>query len=87
MEDMPTSPSGLDIALSRFPQSALRLRKLALADQEFRSLCEDLGLACESLARLERQAGMVDRPELDEYRHVIAELEQEISTLLLISDF
>ena len=58
------------------------LRRLALADPGFRELCEDYGLARESLARFEALPDAAERPEVTDYRSVIAELESEIDRFL-----
>jgi hypothetical protein len=74
--------TGLAQAAARFPEAAARLRRLALADPGFRDLCEDYGLARESLARFEARPDAAERPEIREYRSVIAELEGEIDRFL-----
>ena len=74
--------TGLAHAAARFPEAAARLRRLALADPGFRDLCEDYGLAKESLARFEARPDAAERPEITEYRSLIAELECEIDRFL-----
>jgi hypothetical protein len=49
-----------------------------LRDTAFRDLCEDLDAAQASLARMAAVPGPVERPEVAEYRTIIAELEDEI---------
>jgi hypothetical protein len=66
----------------RFPGSANALRRLALSDPEFRGLCEDYALAKESLARFEARPDAAVRPEVGDYRSVIAELEMEFGRFL-----
>ena len=74
--------TGLAQATARFPEAAARLRRLALADPGFRDLCEDYGLARESLARFEARPDAAQRPEVTEYRSIVAELEGEIDRFL-----
>ena len=74
--------TGLAQAAARFPGAAPKLRRLALADPGFRELCEDYGLARESLARFEARPDASQRPEISDYRIVIAELEIEIDRFL-----
>jgi hypothetical protein len=74
--------TGLAQAAARFPEAAARLRRLALADPGFRDLCEDYGLARETLARFEARPDAAQRPEVPEYRSIVAELECEIDRCL-----
>ena len=74
--------TGLAQAAARFPAAAARLRRLALADPGFRELCEEYGLARQSLARFEARPDAAERPEVTDYRSVIAELEGEIDRSL-----
>ncbi len=74
--------TGLAQAAARFPAAAARLRRLALADPGFRELCEEYGLARQSLARFEALPDAAERPEVTDYRSVIAELEGEIDRFL-----
>jgi hypothetical protein len=74
--------AGLSLAVARFPAEAARLRRLALAQREFRELCEEYALARESLARFEARPDAAERSEVGEYRTVIAELEREIDRYL-----
>ena len=74
--------TGLAQAVARFPAAAARLRRLALADPGFRELCEEYGLARQSLARFEALPDAAERPEVTDYRSVIAELEGEIDRSL-----
>jgi hypothetical protein len=69
-------------AVARFPEHAIALRRLVLADPEFRGLCEDYALAQESLARFEARPDAAERPEVPDYRRLIAELEREIGRFL-----
>ena len=48
----------------------------------FREICEEYALAQESLARFEARPDAAERPEIGDYRTVIAELESEIDRFL-----
>lgn len=85
MTDTHASRTDLKHVLERFPEDTLRIRRLFLADATFRSVCEDYGLARDSLARFESFPDAAQRPEVDDYRTVIAELEAEITALLRAS--
>jgi hypothetical protein len=74
--------TGLTQAVDRFPGQAALLRRLVLKDQAFRSLCEDYALARASLAGFEARPDAAERPEVGDYRSVIAELESEIARFL-----
>ncbi len=67
---------------SRFPAEARRLSGLAVRDPRFRELCEEYGLARESLVRFEAMPDAAERPEVPDYRVAIAELESEIGRYL-----
>ena len=77
--------TGLAQAAARFPAAVARLRRLALADPGFRALCEEYGLARQSLARFEALPDAAARPEVTDYRSVIAELEGEIDRSLRVA--
>lgn len=66
----------------RFPTMAPTLRRLALRDPAFRSLCEDYALARASLAAFEARPDADVRPEIADYRSVIDELDAEIARFL-----
>lgn len=74
--------AGLARAVERFPEAAAKLRRLARSDGAFREICEEYALAQESLARFEARPDAADRPEVSDYRTVIAELEGEIDRIL-----
>jgi hypothetical protein len=61
-----------------FPGRTQDILQLSLSDPKFRDLCEDLDDAQASLARMAALSGPVERPEVAEYRTIIAELEDEI---------
>lgn len=72
----------LTSALEAFPDLAPLVRRLFLADRSFRSACEDYRLARESLAAFERLRGGEPRPEVDDYRRVLRELEAEMLQMI-----
>ena len=55
---------------------------LVLSDPPFRGICEEYALAQQSLARFEGRADAAERPEVGDYRRLIAELEAEIGGFL-----
>jgi hypothetical protein len=61
-----------------FPGRTDKVLRLSLHDPAFRSLCEDLADAHDSLARMAAVPGPTERPEVAEYRAIIAELEGEV---------
>ncbi len=82
MADTDIAQFGLARAMTRFPESAARLRRLAVTDPEFLEICEEYGLAQTSLAGFEARPDAAQRPEIGDYRAVIAELESEIDRCL-----
>jgi hypothetical protein len=74
--------AGLAQAVARFPKAAATLRRLALTDPDFREICEEYALARASLAGFQARLDAAERPEIGEYRTVIAELETEIDRLV-----
>lgn len=72
----------LDQTLRRFPDDSEAIRRLFLADPRFRGVCEDYRLATEALAGFLRRADALARPEIEDYRRVMAELESEIASLV-----
>lgn len=61
-----------------FPGRTQEILQLSLRDLAFRGLCEDLADAKASLNRMAALSGQDERPEVAEYRIIIAELEDEI---------
>ena len=82
MADADIAQSGLARAVTRFPEAAAALRRLALNDPEFREISEEYALAQQSLAGFEARLDAAERPEIGDYRTVIAELEGEIDRML-----
>jgi hypothetical protein len=80
MTDIPAARLNLAPVLARFPANALLIRQLVLADQGFRSVCEDYALARETLTRFEALPDAEKKPaEVADYVSVIAALEDEIA--------
>jgi hypothetical protein len=61
-----------------FPARKHELLRLSLSDPVFRDLSEDLSDAHESLAHFLSLSGTEERPEVAEYRAIIADLEAEV---------
>lgn len=70
--------TGLARAVARFPEAAGALRRLALTEPAFCEICEEYALAQQSLAGFEARPDAAERPEIGDYRTLIAELECEI---------
>ena len=51
-------------------------------NREFREICEEYAFAQRSLAGFEARLDAAERPEIGDYRAVIAELENEIDRYL-----
>lgn len=75
----------IDHAILRFPAQGEAIRLAYLQDERFRAICEDLDLALTSLRRFEARPDADLRPEIDEYRTVLRELEEEMREYLGIS--
>jgi hypothetical protein len=74
---------GMAAAIRRFPDWNLEIRRLALSDAGFRSLCDDFGDAEEALARW-RQAPREDGAvRTTEYATLVGELAAEIAGIVL----
>ena len=82
MADADIAQTGLAHAVARYPEAEARLRRLAVTDPEFREICEEYALAQQSLARFQALPDAAERPEIGDYRTVIAELEGEIGRIL-----
>ncbi|WP_353471785.1 hypothetical protein PVT71_10775 [Salipiger sp. H15] len=72
----------VDHAIERFPDHAEAVRRLYLSDERFRAICEDLSLALSSLHHFERHPDAGRRPEIDDFREVLRELEAEMRSHL-----
>ncbi len=70
--------------LRRFPSESARIRQLAQDDEHFRCLLEDYILSRNTL-RQAKQHNPPDQKTAVEYTAILADLEQEIFTILLQS--
>jgi hypothetical protein len=71
----------LSFVLRLFPGAAVAVRRLYLANDEFRCICEDYALACAGFRRLSTTA--TPRPdEIADYRSVMDDLERELFTYI-----
>lgn len=82
MARLDIAQAGLARAVARFPEAETALRRLILTNPEFHDICEEYALAQQSLAGFEAHPEAADRPEIGDYRTVIAELEIEIGRYL-----
>ena len=82
MADADIARMGLAACMARFPGAAATQRRLAVTDPAFGEICEEYGLARQSLAGFEARLDAAERPEIGDYRAVIAELESEIDRFL-----
>jgi hypothetical protein len=74
--------SALSRVAARFPDKALLIRRLFLANDAFRTICEDYALAQDTLVRFENEPDAEHRPEVMDYQSVVSGLESEIAALL-----
>jgi hypothetical protein len=68
--------------IARFPEDHDLIQRLALIDEAFQGMCDEYALAQSSLAWLEARDDGPHNAEVDDYRSVIAELENEIDGVL-----
>lgn len=61
-----------------FPERGDAVSELAMLNETFRSLCEDYGLATETLRLLETRNRPEDVEKMREYRQLLHELEREL---------
>jgi hypothetical protein len=83
MTDREAATDELAQVVGHFPESAPLIRRLFLTDAAFRGVCEDYVLACNTLIRFRSLPDAHQRPEIAEYLSLIADLESEITALLL----
>lgn len=63
-----------------FPERGEAVSELALRSETFRSLCEDYGLAMETLRQMELRNRPQDVEKMHDYRRLLHELERELRT-------
>jgi hypothetical protein len=73
---------GVLAAVRRFPQRSLEIRRLAVSDATFRSLCEDLREAEEALDRWSRLPSEQAVSRRSEYNLLVEELAHEIEGIV-----
>ena len=76
----------VDHVVERFPERKELVRRLYLKDEQFRSMCEDFLLSIDSLRRFEGRPDAHLRPEVDDYRALLGELEAEIRSYLATTE-
>ena len=82
MARLSEASSRLGRVLAIFPGQTQALLQLSLRAPAVRSLCEALEDAHASLMRLASLPGPKERPEVAEYRIIIAELQEEVRVYL-----
>jgi hypothetical protein len=75
-------PSSVSCVAGRFPGDIQLVIRLAVESEDFRSICEDLALAVETLRQLDKQDPGKDSATTLEYRALVQELDQEIERVL-----
>lgn len=78
-----TMEKGTAAAIRRFPDWSLEIRRLALSDASFRSLCDDFGDAEEALARWRQAPADDGAVRTTEYATLVEELAAEIAGIVL----
>ena len=66
----------------RFPQHASKIRRLHARDPDFRSICDDYGLAQRALKHWEAVGQAAPPGRVEEYREIVQELEAEVLAIL-----
>jgi hypothetical protein len=72
----------LKLIIARYPTAASAIRRLALADTNFRSICEDFLVALAALQRLRSLPDGENRPETHDYLAAVHGLDKEIRLAL-----
>lgn len=71
------------LVIEVYPDMASVVRRLYLADQSFRDLCEDFASVQVTLTGLARHPDQASRPGIVEYRRLVNDLTQDIGKYLL----
>ena len=74
--------SGLQAALSRFPEKSLKIRQLLLGRESFRGLCEDLAVADDALAWIGMYSAHLREERRREFEELIEALVKEMQEFL-----
>ncbi|MFS8113845.1 hypothetical protein QD460_19140 [Rhizobium jaguaris] len=77
-ENNSTQLSALAILGVRFPDDVTRVQQLINIDETFRSMCEDLAAAVETLAHVDRLPESVRETRRQEYADLVEALVNEI---------
>lgn len=70
------------VAVAQFPDRGHAIEKLARTNEDFCSLCTDLGEAKAALQRWEKSSSPVKQARASEYRGLMTELAAEIEAIL-----
>lgn len=73
---------GVLAAIRRFPDRSIEIRRLAVADTAFRSLCGDFGEAEDALERWSRAPSEHAALRRSEYSILVEELAAEIAAIV-----
>lgn len=76
----------VDHVIARMPELSHAVRSLYLRDDRFRAICEDFALATVALQRFSLRPDAELRPEVDDFRTVTRELEEELRLYLAASE-
>lgn len=76
----------LAAALRRFPARSLQIKELAIRDESFRGMCEDLAAAEEALAHVDQLPLVVRGERRAEFRSLVESLVAEIGQALTAAD-
>jgi len=68
-----------------FPGHAAAVKRLADDSERFQSMCEDYGLAAETLSSLEIRNLPQDVERMREYRVLVRDLERDLAEVLQVS--
>ena len=72
----------VDHTVERLPEWTNTIRRLYLKDERFRAICEDFALSIGALRRFEDRSDAHLRPEVEDYRAMVRELEDELRSYL-----
>lgn len=76
------SEADLDAVSARFPEAVGEIARRFPRDEAFRAVCKDYVMARAALEAFSRRALTEPRPEVLDYRRLVAELEREIAVTL-----
>jgi hypothetical protein len=79
MSEEANLPVVIQTVIQRFPGRPGEIVRYCLEDESFRALCEDYGLAAETLRRLETVERSQVESRIAEYRSLLDDLEREIA--------